>query len=167
MDILIKLVSGCRESSSSVAFAPPSEPGFLASVRSALFSHLRARIPFDSQQQNKKAPLALFCFCRAAGNRTRSTCTPCMRTTGILQPVLFPSDTWNTSVFAYSPISVPFLRTITVYIQFSACETKIPPGRGGISYFALLRVLRHFTQTIERFPWTRRLVHWRFAFFLE
>ncbi len=74
-------------------------------------------------------------------------------------------DARDASVFAYSPISSPL--TIPVYIEFSACETKIPPGRGGISYFALLRVLRHFTQTIERFPWTRRLVHWRFAFFLE
>lgn len=37
------------DSSSPVAFAPPSEPGFLASVRFAHFSRSRARIPFESR----------------------------------------------------------------------------------------------------------------------
>ncbi len=38
-----------RDSSSPVAFTPPPEPGFLASVRFAHFPHSRAQIPFESR----------------------------------------------------------------------------------------------------------------------
>ncbi len=36
--------------------------------------------------KNKNSQVAVFVFCRAAGNRTRSKRTPCARTTGILRP---------------------------------------------------------------------------------
>ncbi len=75
---------------------------------------VRRPIPGYSESQ-KIGHRPIFHDSRDAGNRTRSTCTPCMRTTGILRPGCFNYAQKNASRI----YSIPHTEYIILYTTSS------------------------------------------------